>query len=151
MVTNVLYTAEATATGGRNGSVSSSDGNLDLTVAPPKELGGPGGEGTTNPEELFAACYAACFHNAMLAVAQHKELDASDSSVTARIGLGPTGDGPGFGIKVGLSVEVPRLDSERAERLVQSAHKVCPYSNAIRDNVDVELDVRAGSEAATPA
>ena len=87
----------------------------------------------------------------MLAVAQHKELDASDSSVTARIGLGPTGDGPGFGIKVALSVEVPRLDSERAERLVQSAHKVCPYSNAIRDNVDVELDVRAGSEAATPA
>ena len=66
-------------------------------------------------------------------------------------GLGPTGDGPGFGIKVALSVEVPRLDSERAERLVQSAHKVCPYSNAIRDNVDVELDVRAGSEAATPA
>jgi len=148
MVTKVLYTAEATATGGRNGSVRSSDGNLDLTVAPPAELGGEASDVTTNPEQLFAAGYSACFHSALLVVAQHKELDAGESSVTARVGLGPTDQGPGFGITVTLRVRLPRLDEERAERLVRSAHKVCPYSNAIRDNVDVELEVEAGAAAA---
>jgi lipoyl-dependent peroxiredoxin len=151
MVKKVLYTAEATATGGRDGNVRSSDGHLDLTVAPPEELGGSGGEGTTNPEQLFAAGYAACFHNAVLAVAQHKELDADESSVTAQIGFGPGDDGPGWEIEVRLNVNLPRLDSERAERLVQSAHKVCPYSTATRDNVKVELEVEAGSEATAPA
>jgi Ohr subfamily peroxiredoxin len=87
----------------------------------------------------------------VLAVAQHKELDAAESSVTARVGLGPTGEGPAFGITAALSVDLPRLDQETAERLVQSAHKVCPYSNAMRDNVEVEFEVRSGSEAAAPA
>jgi lipoyl-dependent peroxiredoxin len=151
MVTKVLYTAEATATGGRDGNVRSSDGHLDLTVAPPEELGGRGGEGTTNPEQLFAAGYAACFHSALLVVAQHKEFDAEGSSVTARVGLGPTDDGPGFGITVTLRVDLPRLDQERAERLVRSAHKVCPYSNATRDNVQVELEVEAGTQTPAPA
>jgi len=127
MVTKVLYTAEATATGGRDGNVRSSDG------------------------QLFAAGYAACFHSALLVVAQHKELDAEGSSATARVGLGPTDDGPGFGITVTLRVDLPRLDQERAERLVRSAHKVCPYSNAIRDNVQVELEVEAAADAAAPA
>ena len=151
MVTKVLYTAEATASGGRDGNVRSSDGHLDLTVAPPEELGGKGGAGTTNPEQLFAAGYAACFHNAVLAVAHHKELDAAESSVTARVGFGPGDDGPGWEIEVTLRVNLPRLDSERAERLIQSAHKVCPYSIATRDNVKVDLDVEAGSEAVAPA
>ncbi len=151
MVTNVLYTAEATATGGRNGAVRTSDGNLDLIVAPPKELGGPGGEGVTNPEQLFASGYAACFHNAILAVAHHKELDASDSNVTARVGFGPGDHGPGWEIEVTLSVVLPNLDQERAERLVQSTHKVCPYSIAIRDNVRVDLEVNAGAEAPAAA
>src|SRR5436305_9444465 len=151
MVKKVMYTAEATATGGRDGNVRTSDGHVDLTVSPPEELGGKGGEGTTNPEQLFAAGYAACFHSAVLAVAQHKELDAADSSVTSQIGFGPGDDGPGWEIEVSLRVQLPRLDRERAERLVTSAHKVCPYSIATRDNVKVELEVEAGSEATAPA
>jgi osmotically inducible protein OsmC len=150
-VANVLYTAEATATGGRNGSVRTSDGNLDLTVAPPEELGGPGGNNVTNPEQLFASGYSACFHNAILAVAQHKELDASDSSVTARVGFGPGDQGPGWEIEVAMSVKLPNLDQERAERLVGSAHKVCPYSIATRDNVKVDFEVEAGAESPTAA
>jgi Ohr subfamily peroxiredoxin len=146
----VLYTAEATATGGRQGGVRSSDGNLDVTLVSPPELGGPGGEGT-NPEQLFAAGYAGCFHSALLVVANGKKLDADGSTVTARVGLGPRDEGPGFGLSVALRVALPKLDRESAERLVASAHKVCPYSNAVRDNVDVQLEVEAGSETAAPA
>jgi Ohr subfamily peroxiredoxin len=135
---NAIYTAEATAWGGRNGRAASPDGNLDVMLVPPKELGGSG-EGT-NPEQLFAAGYAGCFHNALLLVARGQKLDISDSAVTAFIGLGDNGQG-GFGISAKLHVEIPGLDQAKAEELVAATEKVCPYSNATRGNVELELEV----------
>jgi Ohr subfamily peroxiredoxin len=139
-VVKVLYTAEATASGGRDGRSVSSDGNLDVTLVPPPELGGPGTPGT-NPEQLFAAGYAGCFHSAMKRVAQRMKLDADDSTVTAKVGLGVLDAGPGFGLAVELVVNAPRIDREQAEQLVAAAHAVCPYSNATRGNIDVKLTV----------
>lgn len=134
---NILYTAVATAVGdGRDGSVRSSDGLLDIDLALPPEMGGAGG--ATNPEQLFAAGYAACFHNALRRVARRAEADVTASEVTARVGIGPTGGGA-FGLAVTLEVSLPGVDPETARKLVDTAHQVCPYSNATRGNIDVDL------------
>jgi lipoyl-dependent peroxiredoxin len=135
----VLYTAQATATGGRAGHATSSDGRLDVDLSVPSEIGGDSGPGT-NPEQLFAAGYAACFQGAMGVVARRANLSIDDSTVTARVGLGPMGNA--FGITVELDVHLPTIpDRIAAEDLVAKAHQVCPYSNATRDNVDVKLKV----------
>ncbi len=135
----VLYTAEAVATGaGRAGEVRSSDGVIDEQLAIPKELGGPGGD-STNPEQLFAAGYAACFNSALAAVARQAKVDLPASSVTARVGIGPQGGG--FGLTVSLLVDIPDVAKDVAEDLVAKAHLVCPYSNATRGNIEVDLRV----------
>lgn len=135
-----LYTAEATATGGRQGRVRSSDGVLDAKLALPKELGGPGGE-ATNPEQLFAAGYAACFENALLRVARERKAPIRESSVTARVGIGREEDGY-FRLAVDLQVSVPGRDKAEVEELARVAHEeVCPYSRATRGNIDVNLNV----------
>jgi osmotically inducible protein OsmC len=136
----LLYEAQAVATGeGRNGRSRSSDGVLDLELAIPKEMGGPGGT-ATNPEQLFAAGYAACFHSALQVVARRERLAVTDSSVAARVGLQANAN-RGFELTVALDVELPGVDPATAEDLVAKAHAVCPYSNATRGNVDVELKV----------
>jgi Ohr subfamily peroxiredoxin len=131
-----LYTAEATAYGGRDGEVRSSDGVLDLVVHPPAELGGPG-EGS-NPEQLFAAGYAACFHSSLMFFAGRREIDISGSTVTARVGLGPD-DAGGMSLSVELHVDLPGVEEESARKLVRSAHKGCPYSRATKGNIPSEL------------
>ncbi|MGW3295246.1 organic hydroperoxide resistance protein [Streptomyces xiamenensis] len=132
-----LYTAIATANG-REGRAVSSDGQLDLTLAPPPALGGSG-KGT-NPEQLFAAGYAACFASALGAVGRQEKVDTSEVSVTAEVGIGK--DGVGFGLAVTLRVELPdALAGETGEKLVAQAHQVCPYSRATRGNIDVQLVV----------
>ena len=138
---DVLYTAVATARGGREGEVVSDDGVLDLSLTLPKELGGPGGD-HTNPEQLFAAGYAACFHSALKRVAGKQELDVEKSEITAQVGLGI--DGSAFGLTVTLVGSFPALEAEQGEQLMHAAHEVCPYSRATRGNVDVQLQV-AGS------
>jgi Ohr subfamily peroxiredoxin len=137
-----LYTAVATATGGRDGRASSSDGNLDVMLVPPKELGGPGTPGT-NPEQLFAAGYAGCFQSAMSVVARRQKLDMGDSTVTASVGL-TMNETAGFCIEVELRIHVPKMSQDDAEELVYEAHEVCPYSNATRGNVPVTLVVEGG-------
>lgn len=135
----VVYTAVATATGeGREGHTRSSDGLLDLDLAVPREMGGAGG--ATNPEQLFAAGYSACFHSALKSVARRDKVTFTDSAVTAEVGIGPNGEG-GFGLEVTLHVELGGIDQDAAERLVEAAHQVCPYSNATRGNVPVTLEV----------
>jgi Ohr subfamily peroxiredoxin len=134
-----LYTAEAVVDGGRSGHGGSSDGRLEVDLSVPKELGGDGGPGT-NPEQLFAVGYAACFQSALLAVARGRTLDASESTIVARVGLGPTGHG-GFGLSVTLDLHAPHLARADAEDLMLRAHERCPYSNATRGNVDVALRV----------
>lgn len=136
---DVVYTAEATAWGGREGRAAASEGNLDVQLRVPKELGGPGGDGT-NPEELFATGYAACFHSALKLVAAGMKLDVSESAITARVGIGPNGAG-GFGLAVELVGELPNLSAEQGNELLAKAHEVCPYSNATRGNVDVTLSL----------
>ena len=133
---DVLYTAVATARGGREGEVVSDDGVLDLTLAHPKELGGPGGD-HSNPEQLFAAGYAACFHSALKRVAGLKDLDVEGSEITARVGLGV--EGKAFGLVVTLQGRFPSLDEEQGRALMEDAHQVCPYSRATRGNVEVTL------------
>ena len=136
----LLYEAEATATGeGRSGRSRSSDGVLDVELAIPKEMGGPGGS-ATNPEQLFAAGYAACFHSALQVVARRERLTIDDSSVAARVGL-QTNANRGFELSVALHVDLPGVEPATAQDLVAKAHAVCPYSNATRGNVDVELQV----------
>jgi osmotically inducible protein OsmC len=135
---NILYKAEATAWGGREGRSATTDGMLDVQLAVPKELGGPGG--LTNPEQLFAVGYAACFHSALKHVARVEKVDVSGSAITAHIGLGVQDSG-GFNIAVELEAELPNVDRALAEDLVAKAHKVCPYSNATRGNVEVQLTV----------
>ncbi|MFI7488253.1 organic hydroperoxide resistance protein [Micromonospora echinaurantiaca] len=136
----VLYTASARATGdGRDGHVQTSDGTLDLDLAVPKEMGGAGG--AANPEQLFAAGYAACFHSALRLVARHAKADVTGSVVEAEVGIGPNGAG-GFGLAVTLVVDLPTVDRATAEQLVAQAHQVCPYSNATRGNIEVALTVR---------
>lgn len=136
---NPLYTTSAVATGdGRNGHVQSLDGILVAPVRAPKELGGEGG--STNPEQLFAAGYAACFHSAVKLVAGKAKLDTTDSEVVADISLGIIEAG-GFGLTAHLEVSLPALDNETAEQLVAQAHRVCPYSNATRGSMQVTLSV----------
>jgi osmotically inducible protein OsmC len=134
-----LYTAEALTTGdGRNGHARSSDGRLDLQLAIPKEMGGSG-DGT-NPEQLFAIGYAACFHSALRMIARQEKADVSDSAVGARVSIGQIENG-GFGLAVELEVTLPNVDHDTAQSLTEKAHQVCPYSNATRGNVDVKLVV----------
>jgi lipoyl-dependent peroxiredoxin len=133
----VLYTAEATATGGRQGKVRSSDGVLDLALAMPVGPDG-GADGHTNPEQLFAAAYAACFQNALMAVARREGASLGETMVTGRVSLGRDDQG-GYGIQVELLVSATDLERERAEALVAKAHRVCPYSKATRGNVEVTL------------
>ncbi|KAA0077405.1 organic hydroperoxide resistance protein [Mycolicibacterium sp. P9-64] len=134
-----LYTAEALATGeGRDGHGRSSDGRLDLDLAIPKEMGGSGNG--TNPEQLFAVGYAACFHSALRLVAGQAKADVTDSSVGARVSIGQIDNG-GFGLAVELEITLPNLDHDTAVELAEKAHQVCPYSNATRGNIDVKLVV----------
>jgi len=132
-----LYTAVATARGdGRNGEVTSSDGVIDEQLAVPKEMGGPGGE-RTNPEQLFAAGYSACFHGALQLVARQAKVKLGESKVTAEVGIGKEGEG--FGLAVKLLVQLPGMEQGQANELVAQAHQVCPYSRATRGNIEVEL------------
>lgn len=138
-IQNVLYRAQAKATGGRDGRAVSSDGVLDVQLTTPKELGGNGAHGT-NPEQLFAAGYSACFLGALKYVAgQEKKALPADTTITGQVGIGPIPTG--FGIEVELTISIPGLAREEAEALVQKAHIVCPYSNATRGNIDVKLIV----------
>lgn len=140
MPVNVIYTTSAMATGGRDGSTRSDDGSVDVKLVVPKEMGGPGGVGA-NPERLFAAGYSACFLSAIKAVSGKAGIRVSaDATVTARIGFGPRSEG-GYGLTVALDVALPGLDPADAQRLVEDAHAVCPYSNATRNNIDVELNI----------
>ena len=138
MSIDVKYRTQATATGGRDGTAKSQDGKLAVNLSSPKELGGAGGDGT-NPEQLFAAGYAACFIGALKVAGQQLKLKVpGDVSVTAQVGIGPRSDG-GFGITADLEVSLPGLEREDAQKLVDAAHQICPYSNATRNNVDVGL------------
>jgi len=136
---NTLYTTTANATGdGRNGHAATEDGMIDLDLRIPTSMGGPGG--ATNPEQLFAAGYAACFHSALKLVAGQAKADASGSEVSATVGIGMLDSG-GFGLEVTLDVSLPNVDRDAAEQLVAQAHEVCPYSNATRGNIPVTLTV----------
>jgi len=138
MPNTVLYTAEAVSTGdGRNGHVISSDNGLDLDLAVPPELGGTG-DGT-NPEQLFAAGYAACFHSELRAVAGRQHTPLRDSTVTAQVGIGP--DGEAMGLVVTLVINVPGMEREKVREFAEAAHQTCPYSRATRGNISVELRV----------
>jgi Ohr subfamily peroxiredoxin len=140
MPVDVKYTTSAKATGGRDGRAATTDGSLDVKLSTPKELGGGGGAGN-NPEQLFAAGYAACFLGAMkAAAAQGGPKVPSDASVTSTVGIGPRSEG-GFGIDVALDISLPGLERAEAEALVEKAHQICPYSNATRNNVPVRLRV----------
>ncbi|MBL1291357.1 organic hydroperoxide resistance protein [Streptomyces sp. NE06-03E] len=135
---DVAYTAVATAENGRDGRVSTDDGKLDVVVNPPKEMGGSGAG--TNPEQLFAAGYSACFQGALGVVARQEKADISGSTVTASVSIGKTEAG-GFGLEVAISASIPNVDPATAQALVEKAHQVCPYSNATRGNIKVELSV----------
>ena len=138
----ILYTAKVTATGGRDGRAKSADGILDVALATPKELGGPGGQ-ATNPEQLFAAGYSACFDSAMRHVARMQKISIQKTEVTAAVGIGPVEGG--FGLQVDMAVSLPELSQKQAEDLVATAHKVCPYSNATRGNIAVNITVTGGN------
>lgn len=136
---NALYTAEALATGeGRNGHVATKDGHVDTQLRIPAEMGGPGG--AANPEALFAAGYAACFHSALQAAARAQKVKLQDTSVGSRVSIGDNGNG-GFQLAVQLEVVIPHLDAEQAQSLADAAHQICPYSNATRGNIDVTVTV----------
>ena len=135
----VLYTAHATSTGGREGTSTSPDGVLDVKLTTPKQLGGNGASGT-NPEQLFAAGYSACFLGALKHVAAAQKISLpADTSIDAEVGIGPIP--AGFGIQVAMKVSLPGMERAAAEKLVQAAHGVCPYSNATRGNIEVALTV----------
>ncbi|MGW0772096.1 organic hydroperoxide resistance protein [Streptomyces sp. NPDC002835] len=133
----VLYTAVATAENGRDGRVATDDGTLDFAVTPPKSLGGSGAG--TNPEQLFAAGYSACFQQALVVVSRQEKADISGSTVTAEVGLGKNDDG--FGLIVKISASIPNVDAATARDLIEKAHQVCPYSKATRGNITVDLAV----------
>ncbi len=137
-LTKRLYTARATAIGGRAGHVVSDDGILDVDLRPPKEMGGPGG--ATNPEQLFAAGYAACFQSALGVVGRRQGADTSQSRVEADVTIGPV-HGGAYGLAVMIRVTIPGVDPVTARSLAEAAHQVCPYSNATRGNIDVTLEV----------
>lgn len=140
MSVDVKYLATASASGGRDGQARTEDGNFSVKLSTPKELGGAGGDGA-NPEQLFAAGYSACFIGALKAAGQQLKLRVpADTKVTATVGIGPRSEG-GFGITADLRVELPGVDRAEAEKLVATAHQICPYSNATRGNVDVGLTV----------
>jgi Ohr subfamily peroxiredoxin len=134
-----LYTAEAVVKGGRRGHGRTTDGRLEVDLSVPTEMDGDGGPGT-NPEQLFAVGYAACFQSALLGVAQSRKLDASDSTITSRVGIGPTGLG-GLGLTAALDLHAPHLSRADATTLMMRAHERCPYSRATRGNIDVTLTV----------
>src|SRR5215207_4935219 len=134
----ILYTASASATGGRDGRVTTDDGSFDLAVTMPKGLGGSGAAGT-NPEQLFAAGYAACFGSALSLVARTKKIQTGPVTITAKVSIGPVG--AGFGLAVELVASLPEVPRGTAQALVEAAHQVCPYSNATRGNIDVALSV----------
>jgi Ohr subfamily peroxiredoxin len=136
---NILYTTEAVVDGGRAGYGRTLDGRLAVELSVPQEIGGEGGPGTS-PEQLFAVGYAACFHSGLLSVARGRKLDASDSTVTAQVGIGPTDRG-GFDVVVALDLRAPNLSRVDVEDLMRRAHALCSYSNATRGNVDVTLRV----------
>ncbi|MGV3527233.1 MAG: organic hydroperoxide resistance protein [Candidatus Sericytochromatia bacterium] len=135
LLEKTLYTATATATAGRDGRAQSSDGQLDLTLAAPREMGG-NGQGT-NPEQLFAAGYAACFGSAAAHVARAQKIQTGPISVTGHVSIGPVGQA--FGLAVVLEVAIPEMERSTAENLIATAHAVCPYSNATRGNIDVQI------------
>lgn len=135
---DVAYTAVATAENGRDGRVASNDGKLDVVVNPPKEMGGSGAG--TNPEQLFAAGYSACFQGALGVVARQEKADISGSTVTAAVSIGKTEQG-GFGLEVTITASIPNVDAATAQELIEKAHQVCPYSNATRGNIKVDLAV----------
>ncbi|MBW6531279.1 organic hydroperoxide resistance protein [Sphingomonas citri] len=138
MTVDVKYSTRATATGGRDGEARTEDGKLTVALSTPKELGGAGGEGA-NPEQLFAAGYSACFIGALKVAGQQLKVKVpADTKVTATVGIGPRSEG-GFGITADLLVDLPGVERAEAERLVETAHQICPYSNATRGNVDVGL------------
>jgi osmotically inducible protein OsmC len=140
MSVNVLYRTSVTSTGGRDGHARSADGKVDVQLSTPKELGGAGGSGT-NPEQLFAAGYSACFIGALKVAGQQLQSKIpADTSVTATVGIGPRAEG-GFGITADLVINLPGVAHEEARRLIDAAHQICPYSNATRNNVDVRLTV----------
>ena len=141
-IDTAIYTAHATATGGRAGTAKSSDDRLTATLSTPKALGGDDGPGT-NPEQLFAAGYSACFIGAMKAVAARQKINLpGEVSVKADVAIGPmTGKEGAFGISVVMAISVPGMDKADAEKLVAAAHEVCPYSNATRGNIEVALSV----------
>ncbi|NML74407.1 organic hydroperoxide resistance protein [Rhizobium sp. S-51] len=137
----ILYTAQASATGGRAGRAVSDNGVLDVTLTVPKELGGDGATGT-NPEQMFAAGYSACFLGALKFVAGKEKVKIpEDTKITTRVGIGPREDGTGFGIEVAISAEIPGVERELAEKLVAAAHIVCPYSHAMRTSTEVPVSV----------
>jgi Ohr subfamily peroxiredoxin len=133
---NTLYTAKATVSGGRDGHVVSESGILDFQLRMPKELGGEGGA-HTNPEELFAAGWSACFNSALMMAAGRKKLDASGAEVTVAVGIGP--DAPSFKLSARIEVRLKGFSEEDAKYLTEEAHKLCPYSKATRNNIEVEL------------
>lgn len=136
MLKTTLYTTSATATGGREGRATSDDGNLDVTLSTPKALGGAGGDGT-NPEQMFAAGYAACFLSAMKFIAMQQKLALpEDAAVTATVGIGPRED-IGFGLEVGLKISLPGIETAVAEKLVETAHITCPYSHATKGSLTI--------------
>jgi len=142
----VIYrTPTVTSLGGRDGNVRSADGLLDLQLAPPKEMGGLGGK--TNPEELFAAGYAACFHSALKRTAADKKVAIGKSTVEAHVSLGANDNGIGFSLAVELHVILPDADTEQAKDVVRGAHIICPYSNATRNNIEVTLTVTSADGA----
>jgi len=143
MLKETLYTANVTTRGGRTGRVESSDGNLKLHLSVPTGMGGQNGSGT-NPEQLFGAGYAACFGGAVQYAAGQKKMDTGEVMVEAQVGIGPSADKEGFEISVALEVTLPKLSQQDAEALVAEAHRICPYSNATRGNVDVKLVAHGG-------
>jgi lipoyl-dependent peroxiredoxin len=144
----ILYRTSATSTGGRSGSSKSSDGNLSITLTTPKELGGDGAVGT-NPEQLFAAGYSACFLGALkFAAGQAKVKLSPETTVTANVGIGPREDGTGFGLEVTLVADVPGVDAEVARDLVAKAHIICPYSHAMRTSTEVQVSLAENAVAA---
>ena len=140
MTLQAIYEAEGTAWGGREGRVASSDGRLDLQLTFPKEMGGGGGEGT-NPEQLFAVGYAACFHSALKSVAAKEHVEVSQSAVTVRVGIGHDDADGGFGLRVEIVGELPGVPADEARSLMAKAHAVCPYSKATRGNIEADLSL----------
>jgi lipoyl-dependent peroxiredoxin len=140
MPLSIIFTAKATSTGGRNGHARTDDGLVSIDLSIPKAFGGPGRAGATTPEHLFAAGYASCFGSAIEHVAAQRKLKCDSIEVEAAIGIGPNGEG-GFGLRAELTATLPGLSRKDAEELLRAAHEICPYSNAVRGNVEVTLRV----------